>query len=90
MDFRTKAKIRFIDADHYDQSHQTEEERRGKHNDSVKAFESLRKESYQDQIKIYKSLRKTEVIGMADKIVAGKRRKLQSDTSRKRYVIITF
>ena len=79
-----------MDAEHYDQSHQTEEERRAKHNDSVKAFENLRKESYQNQIKIYKSLRKTEVIGMADKILEGKRRKRQNDTSRKKYVFISF
>ena len=76
-----------IDADQSNLSNLTHEERQLKHIEAVRAFESLRNESYQDQIKLYKNLRKNEVLGMVDKIVAGKRRKLQSKECNKRYRI---
>ena len=43
----------------------------------VGIFNKLRDESYNDQITLYRNLRKEEVFQMADKIVEGKKRKLQ-------------
>ena len=79
--------MRLIDADQCNLSSLPHEEKQLKHSEAVRTFESLRNESYQDQIKLYRNLRKTEVLGMVDKIVAGKRRKLQSKESNKRYKI---
>ena len=76
-----------IDADQSNLCNLTHVERQLKHIEAVRTFESLRNESYQDQIKLYKNLRKTEVLGMVDKIVAGKRRKLQRKECNKRYRI---
>lgn len=80
--------IRLLDANDENQSNVNDEVRHSKNIEAVKIFESLRNESYQNQIKLYKNLRKSEVLGMVDKIVEGKKRKSQSYVSKKRYIFI--